>query len=358
MGASSGTAPAASASDRRTAAAMTSDIPSFLFAGPVRREFFLTWNGKAHSRLLGGPALYAAAGAKPWTAERVGIVSRVGPDLGGEAAEEVSRAGLNGSGIRVLPECASDNAFHYFETPEKRIDWDPAKFYAKHNLACPRELLHYSPVSLPEHNPQAFPENALRRDDIPPSYRSARAACIISCHYQSLITLSVALRQSGVGTILLAPPDGLLLPSYRRQVREILHGTDIFFSREEPIRAFTGDPPPGENEISEILSDWGPKIILLQRGNQGIRVFDAEARKGRFVPFYPAEIVNPLAIGAAFCGGFLAEWCKSYDVLESTLTGCISASLAAEGYGALYALRRNPQLAAARLISLRSSLPK
>lgn len=337
---------------------MTSDIPVFVFAGPIRMEYFLLPNGKAYSNLLGGPALYAAAGAKPWTQDGIGLIARVGENFTGRTIQEISRMGLDCSGIRILSDHAPSIGFHYYEEWEKHIDWDPVKFFTKHNLACPQELLNYTPPSQAENSLHSFPGIAIRRDDIPAQYNQTRAVYITPCHFQSQVTLSVSLRQSGVGTILLSPPEGLLLPSFRLQIREILHGIDVLFVREAPVRAFVGDTYPDEVRISEYLSQWGPKIVLLQKDFQGIHAYDSESRKGYFVPFYPTEMKNPLAIGDSFCGGFLAEWRKTYDLLESTLVGCISASLAAEGVGALYALQRNPGLAAARLTSLRRSLVK
>ena len=337
---------------------MSSVIPVFLFAGPIRREYFLLPNGMFHSDLLGGPALYAAAGAKLWTADCIGLVSRVGSNFSQESLVEISRMGLDISGIRVFPDHPPALGFHYYETWEKHIDWDPVKFYARNKIPCPKELLQYAPPSLGEGSLSHFPDIAIRSDDIPAHYGQAREAYIAPCHYQSQITLSVSLRRKGVGTILLSPPEGLLLPSFRSQVRDILHGIDILFAREEPAQAFVDDPHPDTTRTAEFLAQWGPKIVILQKDFQGFRTYDSVSQKSVFVPFYPSDMKNPLAIGDSFCGGFLSAWRKTYDPLESTLVGCISASLSMEGMGGLYALQRNPGLAEARLNSLRRSITR
>jgi sugar/nucleoside kinase (ribokinase family) len=335
---------------------MTSDIPVFIFVGPIRSEYFLLPNGKWYSRLLGGPVLYAAASARVWTKDSIGLVSRAGRNFSEESLREIQRMGLDTSGIRILPGHPPSLGFHYYETWENHIDWDPAKFLSQKNISCPEELLDYSPPSLGESSLHHFPEIAVRSDDIPAPYRQARAAYIAPCHYQSQVTLSASLRQSGVGTILLCPPDGLLLPAFRTQIRDILHGIDIFFGREESVQAFVDDPRLDAAETSAYLARWGPAIVILQRGFQGIQVYDSDSQKILFVPFYPAEMKNPLAAGDSFCGGFLATWRKTYDPLESALAGCVSASLAVEGLGGLHALQRNPGLAEARLISLRRTV--
>jgi sugar/nucleoside kinase (ribokinase family) len=337
---------------------MSSKIPTFIMAGPIRMEYFLLPGGQAQSHILGGPALYAAAAAKVWTSDCIGLVSRVGSNFSSESLREIEKFGLDTAGIHLLPKHPPTLGFHYYQSWEKHIDWDPAKHYSQRNVPLPQELLDYSPPAIGEGSIHHFPEIAIRCDDIPNSYQQTRAAYISPCHYQSQITLSVSLRQSGVGTLLLSPPEGLLLPSFRSQIRDILHGIDILFAREECMQTFVGDPHLDSTGISEYLSKWGPKIIILQRGSQGISAYDSDSRKSLFVPFYPSELKNPSAIGDAFCGGFLVSWRKSYNLLESTLVGCISASLATEGWGGLYALQRNPGLADARLTSLRQTIQK
>jgi ribokinase len=334
---------------------MPADNPIFLIAGPIHEEFFLLPDHKTHNGLLGGPALYAAAGAKVWNPESIGLISRVGSNFTAEHLQTIHQAGLGIAGIRLLPESSPTRGFHYYESWEKHIDWDPAKQYAKADIPLPQELMEYQPPSLTEGSIGLLPDYAIRRDDIPVAYHQARAAYIAPCHYQSQVTLSVTLRQSGVGTILLSPPGGLLLPSFRRQIQDILHGIDILFVRTDGARAFVDSPRVQVDELAEHLASRGPKIILLQEGFRGMYTYDANSRRILFTPFYPADIKNPLAIGDSFCGGFLTAWRKTYDPAESTLVGCISASLAMEGLGGLYALQRNPSLAEARLTSLRRS---
>ena len=335
---------------------MTAETPTLLFAGPLRMEYFLLPDGTIHSRIPGGPALYAAAGARPWTRDPIGLVSRVGKNLSPQWLSVIQSKGIDTAGIRVLPDSSPSLGFHYYETWEKHIDWDPMKYYTKRNRTCPDELLEYVPPSLSENAIHPLPDTAVRAEDIPADYHLARAAYIAPCHYQSQITLSVALRRFGIGTLVLSPPDGLLLPSFRPQMREILHGIDILFTRESSLQTFFGRTDADAGVLSERIARWGPKIVLLQQGFRGIHLYDSESRRPHFIPFYPVEMQNPLAIADSFCGGFLATWRATFDPVESVLVGCISASLAMEGPGGLYDLDRNPGLAEARLASLRRSI--
>jgi sugar/nucleoside kinase (ribokinase family) len=334
---------------------MSNEIPALLVAGPLRMEYFLLPDGKTHLRIPGGPALYAAAGARLWSREPVGLVSRVGRNFSADLLHAIQAHGIDTSGVRILPDHAPSLGFYYFETWEKQIDWEPVKFFAKFGLACPEDLLEYTPPALTENASQPFPEIAVHSEDLTPNHLQARAAYITPCHYQSQVTLAVALRRQGIGTLLLSPPEGLMLPAFRSQLRELLHGIDILFAREESLRAFIGDSDADAAALSEYISRWGPKIILLQRELQGIHLYDSDSRISHFLPFYPVEMMNPVSIGDAFCGGFLATWRTTYNPVESALAGCISASLSMEGIGGLFALDRNPGLSTARLDSLRRS---
>jgi sugar/nucleoside kinase (ribokinase family) len=336
---------------------MIPPAPALVFAGAVRREFFLLPDGKALPGILGGPALYAAAGAKIWTADQIGIVARAGGDFPVELLEKIRSAGLDPSGIRTNSGWPPAYEFIHFESWDQPAGWDPAKQFAKHHLPCPRELFNYRPPALEEGSIRHFSENAVRREDLPPRYREVRAAGILPCHYRSQIMLSVGLRESGATYLLLSPPEGLLLPLHRAQVCELLHGIQIAFFREGPLRKLVDDRRNSLERISETISRWGPKIILIQEEMHGIHSYDSESGHAAFTPFYPTELKNPPAVGFSFCGGFLAAWRKTYHLAESVLHGCISASLAGEGFGGLYALERTPGLAEARLASLRRSLP-
>jgi ribokinase len=329
--------------------------PEMIFAGPLRMEYFLTPDGKQYSHLLGGPCLYAGAGAKIWTSDPPGLIARIGENFPEEFLAAIRAKGLDTRGVRVIPHRQPTEGFYYYDQWDQCIDWDPIKYYARRNIPCPPELLDYSPPSIGESQTSFFPEIAIRSEDIPKAYRQARTAYIAPCHYLSQITLSVALRQFGLGTICLSPSNGMYVPSNLPQVGQLLHGIDIFFAQEEYLRKLF---PPNRREILEIvdfIARLGPKIIILQKELQGVTVYDSDSKRMTFSPFYPAEIKNPIGVGDSFCGGFLAAWRRTFDPVESALFGCISASLAIEGVGGLYALDRNPGLAEARLFSLRQS---
>ena len=76
------------------------------------------------------------------------------------------------------------------------------------------------------------------------------------------------------------------------------------------------------------------------------------------IPAYPSQVIDPTGAGDAFGGGFLAGFRKTYDPVEASLYGNISASLVIEGSPPFYAIDAMPGLAEARLESLRGMARK
>jgi len=108
--------------------------------------------------------------------------------------------------------------------------------------------------------------------------------------------------------------------------------------------------------MAEALAAYGCEMIVIKRGEGGQYLYDSAGRARWEVPAYPSRLVDPGGAGDAFCGGFLAGYRRSYDPLEATLYGNISASLVVEGTGPFYALDALPGLAQARLDALRQNV--
>ena len=99
---------------------------------------------------------------------------------------------------------------------------------------------------------------------------------------------------------------------------------------------------------------YGCEYVVIKCGPRGQLLYDANNKHKWEIPAYPARLADPTGAGDAFCGGFLAGYCKNYDPLEGVLYGNVSASLKLEGSGAFYPLDVLPGLAEARLGALRN----
>jgi sugar/nucleoside kinase (ribokinase family) len=85
-------------------------------------------------------------------------------------------------------------------------------------------------------------------------------------------------------------------------LKKLLGKVDIFFSNDQESMKLTG--APNALQAAEILNDWGPKVVVIKKGEHGalMRV------GGKFFvyPAYPlARIKDPTGAGDTFAGGFL-----------------------------------------------------
>jgi len=133
----------------------------------------------------------------------------------------------------------------------------------------------------------------------------------------------------------------------------LLTGLTAFLPSEEEARLLFQGRTSDLWEIAAGLAAYGCEIIVFKCGERGQLLYDAASRARWEVPPYPARLVNPVGIGDAFCGGFIAGYRRTYDPLEAVLHGNISASLVIEGHDPTYALDALPGLPAARMEALR-----
>jgi hypothetical protein len=286
---------------------------------------------------------------------KVGLISRVGENFSREWLKILYSLGWDTQGIRLLPGNQSTIDFFAFEDWNTHTEVQPLKIFSRLGKSCPQELIQYIPPFLGEEDVNQMPDIAIRTEDIPRAYQLARMVFIAPCHLISQMTLSVALRRLGVSTMLLAPSEKIMLPQYLKDIQILLHDIDIVFFQEHLLRSLFREISLDIRQILEAVASFGAKIVLSQRGFDGITIYDSEAKRHSYIPFYPVELLNPVGSGHVFCGGFLSNWRSTYDPIESTLRGCISASLSMEGMGALFFLKRNPFLAETRLSSLRNT---
>ena len=105
---------------------MSSPPINYAVVGGLREDYFITPQGAAHLRHLGGNAVYSAVGARLWT-DRVGLVARVGSNYPAEWLEVVAARGLDTHGVIVLPTPLDNRTFYAYLTLEERDDAHPER---------------------------------------------------------------------------------------------------------------------------------------------------------------------------------------------------------------------------------------
>jgi len=323
--------------------------PQFLVFGKLTREYLLPPAGPSRLDTAGGNLLYAAAGLRLWESS-VGLVGRVGDDYPREWLNACMARGFDTCGIHILSNNLDVREFLAYDELLEVCHINPVSHFARHELTFPKSLLGYQP---PDDKKRRVEEGMLVVTDIPGDYLMARAALLCSMDIVTQTQLIAGMKSGSVHTFVLDPGPDSMTPTARRRLPALLNGVTAFLpSQEELCNLFWGETHDLW-EMAEAVSMYGCEYVVIKCGRRGQLLYDTNSKRKWEIPAYPTRLVDPTGAGAAFCGGFLAGYCKNYDPLEGALYGNVSASLKLEGSGAFYPLDVLPGLAEARLSALK-----
>ncbi len=324
-------------------------IPQFLVFGQLTREYLLPPSGQPRLDAAGGSLLYAAAGLRVWESS-IGLVGRVGGDYPRAWLNECMSRGFDTQGIRILDRELDVRDFLAYTGSFETNRVNPVSHFARREMTFPKALLGYQPPD------EKKPDEArtIVVTDIPTDYLAARAAHICPMDLVTQTQLIAGMKRGDVHTFILDPAPASMTPTARRELPALLNGVTAFIpSLEELSNLFWGETyDPWK--MAEMVSLYGCEYVVIKCGARGQLLYDSQAKRKWEIPAYPARVEDPTGAGDAFCGGFMAGYCKKYDPLEGVLYGSVSASLKVEGSGAYYPLEVLPGLAEARLNVLKS----
>jgi ribokinase len=334
---------------------MSSPPINYAVVGGLREDYFITPEGQAHLRHLGGNAVYAAVGARLWT-DRVGLVARVGSNYPREWLDIVAARGLDTNGVIVLPTPLDNRTFYAYLNLEERDDLHPERHFARLGLPIPPGLIGYATSTEGQEHRDRVGPLGVRVDEVTPAYFSAQAFHLAPFDFGAHYALPAFLHARGVRLITVDPSVRYMLPENAADVATLLQHVDAFLPSEMETRAFFTAPLPDLWQAAEAFASYGPRCVALKLGARGQYVYDAVSGRRWQVPAYPAAVVDVTGAGDAYCGGFLVGLAETGDPLEASVRGCVSASFVVEGLGALYALDHAPGQLEARLRHVRQSV--
>jgi len=338
---------------------MTGTSLRYVIAGQLKRDFALTPDGNALVDVPGGNLIYAAAGFGVWEPKnQAGLVARVGEDYPREWFGEFKMSGFDIRGIRVLPEAIDLRSFYVYTDVYTRLNEDPAAHFTRLQQPFPKALLNYSRMRNTYDSRTQLTQTSLRQSDIPADYLDATAAHICPIDYLTHTLLPDVLRQYGCTTVTLDPSTGTMTPTFWDDIPSLVSGLTAFLPNEEEMRMLFKGRSTDLWQMMETITDYGCEIVVVKRGERGQYLYDRATKNHWEISAYPARVVDPTGAGDSFCGGFLAGYRQTYDPLQASLFGGISASLTIEGSGAFYALDALPGLARARMEALKESVRK
>jgi sugar/nucleoside kinase (ribokinase family) len=190
-------------------------------------------------------------------------------------------------------------------------------------------------------------------NDVPNDYLDARAAHLCPMDLITQTQLIAGLKRGTVSTFTLDPAPATMTMAARRELPVLLNGVTAFLPSYDELRNLFWGAKHDIWQMAEAVSLYGCEYVVIKCGVRGQLLYDSNTKRRWEIPAYPARVADPTGAGDAFCGGFLAGYCRNYDPLEGVLYGNVSASLKLEGNGAFYALDVLPGLAEARLNALK-----
>ncbi len=340
---------------------MTRPLPRFLIVGQLTRDYVVFPSGESLLDVPGGNVLYAAVGLAVWEPDPPpALIARVGEDYPQEWLDSISRRGFDTRGVRVLPEAVDLRRFTAFidQSGSNPTYDDPVAHFARLGLPFPKSLLGYRNTQNAVDSRTRLSPVSLRQGDIPADYLDASVAHFCPLDYLTHSLLPAVLRQAAFTTVTLDPAPGYMNPTFWDDVPALLTGLTAFLPSEDGLRLLFRGRSDDLWEMAEALAAYGCETIAIKRREGGQLLYDAASHTRWEIPPYPARLVNPLGVGDAFCGGFLAGYRRTYDSLQAVLHGNISASLVIEGHPVLYALDALPGLPDARLDALQQVVRK
>ena len=331
--------------------------PTFVIVGKLNREYVLPPLGNPLLDSPGGNLLYAAGGLLVWDRD-AGLVGRVGEDYPRQWLGDLEARGFDTRGIRTLraPHSMDLRSFVAYTDLNERNYSNAVSHFARRQLSFPKSLLGYQapePARKDAREPDVTSPAAL---DVPKEYWDVRHVHLCPFDFISQSQMVNLFKGGSAQTVSLDPAPGYMSPAFWRDLRLVLQGVTIFQPSEEEMRALFWGETNDLWEMALKVSEFGPQIIVIKRGQLGQFLYDAAGKHRYEIPAYPSRPADPTGVGDAFCGGFLAGFQKTNDPLMAALYGSVSASLKIEGSGPFYPLDVMPGLAAARLYSMRDTV--
>jgi sugar/nucleoside kinase (ribokinase family) len=124
------------------------------------------------------------------------------------------------------------------------------------------------------------------------------------------------------------------IASKPESLKALLARVRILLINDGEIRQLTGEP--NLVRAAAVVRAWGPRTIVIKRGEHGVLVFDAETVFA--LPAYPLEaVLDPTGAGDAFAGGFLGYLAargfgEVLDVRRAAVVGSVMASYQVEAF--------------------------
>jgi sugar/nucleoside kinase (ribokinase family) len=274
---------------------------SLLVVGSVAFDEVETPFGKC-DKMLGGSASHFSISASYYTDVRV--VAVVGGDFGVEEQQVFDRHGVDTSDLEHIPE---GKTFRWFG----RYEYD---LNVAHTLDT---HLNVFADFKPKLSAAAKKSRLVFLGNIQPDLQREVREQVPDAALVALDTMN------------------LWIDTSRDSLLRTIKGVDVVIINDAEARQLTGIP--NLIKAARAILSWGPKALIVKRGEYGAVLFTAENYFA--IPAYPLESVfDPTGAGDTFAGGFMG-YLASQDKLDepamrrAMIFGSVMASFNVEEFG-------------------------
>jgi len=268
-------------------------------------------DGRTALGILGGGGPQTAFGMRLWSPS-VGLVAAVNAADVPSVQNWLSDSGIDTGGIHSS-DLPTPRAWQLMESDGRRTQlWRVEDLIVKHQLG--RSL-----------------------DKIPPDYRIAHGFHFgIHPDEDDDLAFIQDLRSLG-GFISIEPFKPADRRPTQRQLQAILSQVDIFSTNLLEGQSLAGQASPPE--LARRFLDAGAPLVVIRLGPQGSLVAAVEHNRRQQsntllqVPAVDVQVIDPVGAGNAYCGGFLAGWVQTQDLVIAGAWGAVAASFLVEQVG-------------------------
>ena len=286
----------------------------------------------------------------------LGLLCKVGENYPKQNLSDLSQAGFDISGIKIVNPEYSQNYFYYIKDNLEIDDTNPIKYFNQLNQPIPKGLLDYLPPQRMHNSKENPTEWTIFPDSIPQYYLNCDVVYLGPLEFLSHRMLTEMLISKNIQTIILQPSLNYMHPEFISEIDHLVKGVDVIICSEKQIKNLFKNKITELSEMIDVLHLFGVEIVVIFQNDFAQILSTGHKKEKRFIPFYPTEIVDPIGAIDAFCGGFTAGFQLSQNPLKACLYGNVAVSFKVEYSGAENMINVLPQLRDRRMQHLASKV--
>jgi len=324
--------------------------------GTLRRDFVIPPGGKPLNDIPGGHLLHTAVHLHHWE-NRIGLISRIGPDLPQEWLDHLTELGMDVHGIKRTALPIEHRFFIRYDGNYQKSTLYPLAQYANEGLPFPKELLGYNVQTNKIDSMNAKTDETIIARDIPENYLESTFIHLCPMDYMTHNLLTQHFAQFGPKRITLRAGKGYMVPQFWHAIPLLVNSLTAFITSISSLKSLFSETRETDIwKMAKIISEWGPEYVIIEQDNFSNLLWDRNHQSRYRLGPYQNKVVNLIGIHDAFCGGFIGELKKTYDPVKALIAGNVASSIAMEANHPFYALDTIPGLHEARADYLYSKL--